>query len=641
MHRRQSSKIGPEVEFEKPPVSSRPTKQLSSQVSLKTLKSQLKLNTSDYASPRRDKQSSNSLSKTMQKLIAGSSKPASNSKGIPLLPLNKLSSSGSTGRTNSNLPTSAARLAQEHTVSENVSFTSSANMTQASNLSILASSNMNTSISKYPSSTRNSSCKAFDWMFQKKSEKKISVAETVSKTLDLREETPASETDSIKFPITATTALRMFKDSLSTYEQGEILDFMEVHFLGLGANKTRAGNSNATNFGYDDERGDYKIVIGDHLAYRYEILQVLGKGSFGQVVKALDHKTSQYVALKVIRNKSRFHHQAAVEVKILKYLKDKDPENVYNVIHLHDFFLFRKHLCITFELLSINLYEFIKSNHFHGLSLTLIRRFAYQILQSLKLARKLKIIHCDLKPENILLKQANRSGIKVIDFGSSCFEDEKVYTYIQSRFYRAPEIILGISYTTAIDMWSFGCILAELYTGYPLFPGENESEQISCIMEVKGVPPADIMEKATRKKMFFDTAGNPRILANSRGRKRYPGTKDIKDILKGADADFLEFILGCLEWNPDKRMTPDEALRHPWIMEGAQRSLLGPSTSQTSSTPRGTSVQPQKQPKPVHKHKFSMGETAGLANTPRCSQFKQMPHTTRNGAGNLKGFVFG
>lgn len=87
-------------------------------------------------------------------------------------------------------------------------------------------------------------------------------------------------------------------------------------------------------------------------------------------------------------------------------------------------------------------------------------------------SQDLDIIHCDLKPENIMLRHPNRSIIKVIDFGSSCLSTERVYTYIQSRFYRAPEIILGMQYGTAIDMWSFGCILAELYTGYPLFPGE-------------------------------------------------------------------------------------------------------------------------------------------------------------------------
>ena len=153
--------------------------------------------------------------------------------------------------------------------------------------------------------------------------------------------------------------------------------------------------------------------------------------------------------------------------------------------------------------MSINLYEFLKSNKFQGITLTLIKRFAFQILQALCLLSEHDIIHCDLKPENILLKHPNHSAIKVIDFGSSCFGDKRLYTYIQSRFYRAPEIILGIPYTTAIDMWSFGCILVELFTGYPLFPGESEAEQLLCIMEVLGPPPADVMAKATRLDLFF------------------------------------------------------------------------------------------------------------------------------------------
>jgi dual specificity tyrosine-phosphorylation-regulated kinase 2/3/4 len=99
-----------------------------------------------------------------------------------------------------------------------------------------------------------------------------------------------------------------------------------------------------------------------------------------------------------------------------------------------------------------------------------------------------EIIHCDLKPENILLKEPNKSGLKIIDFGSSTFHNEKVYTYIQSRFYRAPEIMLGIPYDCGIDMWSFGCIAAELYIGYPIFPGDSEGDQLSRIMEMVGFP---------------------------------------------------------------------------------------------------------------------------------------------------------
>ena len=78
-----------------------------------------------------------------------------------------------------------------------------------------------------------------------------------------------------------------------------------------------------------------------------------------------------------------------------------------------------------------------------------------------------------------------------------------VYTYIQSRFYRSPEVILGMNYNMAIDMWSLGCILAELYTGYPIFPGENEQEQLSCIMEVLGVPDKEMINRSSRKRLFF------------------------------------------------------------------------------------------------------------------------------------------
>ena len=254
-----------------------------------------------------------------------------------------------------------------------------------------------------------------------------------------------------QLPLKVPVVFKQFLNSMTKYEQMEILDYSDIYYLGMKSTKIK-GDLNENNFGFDDERSDYKLVMGDHIAYRYEIQQIIGKGSFGQVCKCFDHKTKNHVALKIIRNQKRFHRQGKVEIKVLLQLKNNDPDDQFHAIKMLEYFVFRKHICITFELLSMNLYELLKSNNFHGFSLTLIRRFAIQIITCLAYMKENQIIHCDLKPENILLKDPNKSGIKIIDFGSSCFIDEKIYTYIQSRFYRAPEIILGIEYTVAIDM---------------------------------------------------------------------------------------------------------------------------------------------------------------------------------------------
>lgn len=354
---------------------------------------------------------------------------------------------------------------------------------------------------------------------------------------------------------------------LNIYERGEIIDYNDIYFCGTQNAQKVIGdlNSDVPNFGYDDERGDYTIITGDHLSYRYEIIDVLGKGSFGQVVRCIDHKTGALVAVKIIRNKKRFHQQALVEVNILQKLREWDPQNKHSMVNFTHSFYFRGHLCISTELLDMNLYEFIKANAFRGFSLKMIRRFTKQMLSSLNLLKQHKVIHCDLKPENILLRHPLHTELKVIDFGSSCFENEKVYTYIQSRFYRSPEVILGMSYGMPIDMWSLGCILAELLTGVPIFPGENEQEQLACIMEVFGPPEKHLIEKSTRKKLFFDSMGKPRLTVSSKGRRRRPSSKTLQQVLKCDDEPFLDFLARCLRWDPDRRMKPDEAIRHEFI----------------------------------------------------------------------------
>ncbi|XP_021487424.1 dual specificity tyrosine-phosphorylation-regulated kinase 4 [Meriones unguiculatus] len=409
-----------------------------------------------------------------------------------------------------------------------------------------------------------------------------------------------------KAPLTAAEALKYFKNQLSSYEQNEILGYSELWFLGLEAKKLKVAPEKFSKTCFDDESGSYVKVLHDHIAYRYEVLEMIGKGSFGQVAKCLDHKNNELVALKIIRNKKRFHHQALVELKILEALRRKDKDNTHNVVHMKDFFYFRNHLCITFELLGINLYELMKNNSFQGFSLSIIRRFTLSVLKCLQMLYVEKIIHCDLKPENIVLYQRGQVTVKVIDFGSSCYEHQKVYTYIQSRFYRSPEVILGHPYSMAIDMWSLGCIMAELYTGYPLFPGEDEVEQLACIMEVLGLPPAYLIETATRRQVFFDSKGLPKNITNNRGEKRHPDSKDLTMVLKTYDSSFLDFLKRCLVWEPSLRMTPEQALKHAWIHEPRKikarprlQTLRKPSFSGSSeiSKDKAEELQPSKSKK--------------------------------------------
>ncbi|BBM99085.1 dual specificity tyrosine-phosphorylation-regulated kinase 2/3/4 [Marchantia polymorpha subsp. ruderalis] len=400
-------------------------------------------------------------------------------------------------------------------------------------------------------------------------------------------------------PASPDIVLRQCGCHLTEYEQSEILPYSEIYYLGLNANKIQATSvPGACNHGFDDERGDYNVVEQDHLAYRYEVLGILGKGSFGEVLKCMDHKHKALRAVKMIRNKRRFHQQALVEVKILENLRQKaqdEPSN-FNIVTIYESFYFRGHLCIAFALHDISLYELIKRNNFQGISLIVIKSFASQLLATLRFLRKLHVIHCDLKPENILLQHPAMSKIKVIDFGSSCFCNERIYTYIQSRFYRSPEVILGLSYDMMIDIWSLGCILAELFTGYPLFPGENEVEQLACMMEILGLPPAAVVEQATRKKMFFDSKNNPRIVPNSRGKKHYPGTKDLATAIGCNDPHFVSFLEGCLRWDKNQRLTPEQLMQHPWMVGPAstltpRRSPLRPSNQDTTKRRSSAHIQ--------------------------------------------------
>jgi serine/threonine protein kinase len=352
---------------------------------------------------------------------------------------------------------------------------------------------------------------------------------------------------------------------LTKYEQEEIRNYSNVWFVGPTARKINAVEGKGKNAGYDDEKGRYKCVKNDHVAYRYEVMKGLGKGSFGDVVKAYDHKSKTHVALKIIRNERRFHKQAQSEIKILDLLRQQDKKNNHNVVHMKEFFLFRGHLCITFEMMHSDLYCALKKDSFRGFPLETIKTFSRALVTALRVLRRSRIIHCDLKPENILLKSADSSDVKIIDFGSSCFDHQRVHTYIQSRFYRSPEVILGLGYGVPIDMWSLGCILAELFSGQPLFPGHDEKEQLMYQMEVLGVPPMSVIQLGKRSATFFSAEFEPLKTTDSKGRKRLPNTKSLESRVGTTDKVFLDFIAKCLTWDPAERMTPREAAHHEFV----------------------------------------------------------------------------
>ncbi|KAI2642690.1 kinase-like domain-containing protein [Xylaria nigripes] len=425
------------------------------------------------------------------------------------------------------------------------------------------------------------------------------------------------------------------------------------------------------NDGYDNEDSDYILYVNDILGSeeaghknRYLILDVLGQGTFGQVVKCQNLKTQEVVAVKVIKNRTAYFNQSMMEVSVLDLVNTKlDKNDDHHLLRLKDTFIHRQHLCLVFELLSVNLYELIKQNQFRGLSTTLVRVFAQQLLNGLALLNKARLIHCDLKPENILLKNLESPIIKIIDFGSACDERQTVYTYIQSRFYRSPEVLLGLPYSSAIDMWSLGCIVVELFLGLPLFPGSSEYNQVSRIVEMLGNPPNWMIEVGKQAGDFFekrqDEYGRKSYHLKSmeqysreRGTKEQPSKKyfqanSLSDIIKSYPLPrknmkpneveremnnrtaFIDFVRGLLTISPLERWSPQQAKLHPFITQQKFTGTFVPpmnlkSSSLNRSPAPGTQQQQQAAELSKQRERAQVAQVAAQSSyTMQTNQFPQ------------------
>ncbi|KAG5469106.1 hypothetical protein LSCM4_02503 [Leishmania orientalis] len=371
-------------------------------------------------------------------------------------------------------------------------------------------------------------------------------------------------------PISALEALHHYGGYLTAYERREIVQYEAVHYAGQRCVDKVRSPANGNNDGYDTDEGEYIFRAKDHIAYRYEVLEELGSGAFGQVLKAIDHVDQSIVAVKLIRNQRRILQQAEQEVSILRHVNDRDPKGLYGIVRMTDSFKFRGHICISYELLGSNLYDYLKANDFFPMPLSLVRSIAARMLVALTFLARENIIHCDLKPENILLRDKDPSVVKVVDLGSASFDVKNAYMYIQSRFYRAPEVITEQKYGKAIDWWSLGCILCELANGDPVFPGEDEEDQLGCIMEYLGPPPESFVEasSARRRRAFFDEHQKPRPRTTRKGKQREPGSRSLAKFLGVSEDDhFLSFVGLFLQWDPSKRVAPREAMKHRWICD--------------------------------------------------------------------------
>jgi hypothetical protein len=321
-----------------------------------------------------------------------------------------------------------------------------------------------------------------------------------------------------------------------------------------------------------EEHKDYPIRMHAIIAGRYQILEYLGSAAFSRAVQCVDLKNGQLVCVKIIRNNKDFFDQGLDEIKLLQYINSAGDANENCVLQLYDYFYHKEHLFLVCELLRDNLYEFSKYNRESGddpyFTLPRLQRITRQVLTALRFVHRLNLVHCDLKPENILIKSYSRCEVKVIDFGSTCFTTDHLSTYVQSRCYRAPEVILGLPYTQKIDLWSLGAILAELYSGRVLFHNDSVQTMMARILAICGPVPPHMLRSGRYVNRFFTRQHRLFERNKTTGTMNYlqPRRCSLRHRLgQQADDLFVDFVETLLTVDPANRPTAAEALQHPWL----------------------------------------------------------------------------
>ncbi|CAB1349577.1 unnamed protein product [Coregonus sp. 'balchen'] len=359
----------------------------------------------------------------------------------------------------------------------------------------------------------------------------------------------------------------MFTESDVMFEAA--IDSARMRAAGVGGKDFKENPNLRDN--WTDAEGYYRVNIGETLDKRYDVYGYTGQGMFSNVIRGRDTaRAGQDVAKTGLK-----------ELEFLKRLNDADPDDKFHCLRLFRHFYHKQHLCLV-----MNLREVLKKyGKDVGLHIKAVRSYTQQLFLALKLLKRCSILHADIKPDNILVNES-KTILKLCDFGSaSHVADNDITPYLVSRFYRAPEIIIGKPYDYSIDMWSVGCTLYELYTGKILFPGSSNNHMIKLAMDLKGKMPNKMIRKGLFKDQHFDqnlnflyievdkvterekvtvmSTINPTkdLLCDMVGGQRLPEEQRKKVLV------LKDLIDGTLMLDPAKRISINQALQHPFIQE--------------------------------------------------------------------------
>jgi len=376
------------------------------------------------------------------------------------------------------------------------------------------------------------------------------------------------------------------------------------------------GSSGGSTSSRDDSYGHFEGGPGTVVGARYKIIKDVGLGTFGRVVQAVDleqldkreqSRVKKYrdkdkdrrkvkkriedtVAIKIVRNVKRYHESALIEADILKDVNRRGGRGrSLCVVMLRHFDLQRGHCCLVFECLGRSLYDFMKTHGFKPFPLFCVRDFARQILDALDFIHSFGLIHTDLKPENIMLVSNKERSyrcndgsdqqipastcIKLIDFGGATYDNDKKSSVINTRQYRAPEVILGLNgWSLPSDLWSTGCIVAELYKGDLLFQTHDNTEHLALIEKIIGRFPLNMLRRSKNIGSTFDVYGWHTLDLPMASKVHVRKAHNLKSIVQKNDrgAGFEPFLRSLLIIDPALRTSAGDALCCSFIADESQ-----------------------------------------------------------------------